>query len=241
MKKLYLVPAVIAGLLPVHASAQDMNREQIETIVKEYIQNNPEVILDAVESYGRQQQEAELEAQQEAVKEHLGWIENNETLPVAGNPDGDVTMVEFFDYNCGYCKKALDDVMALIDDDKNLKVVFVEMPILGRTSELAAKWALAAKEQNAYMEYHIALMESRGMLDESKLEDIAENIGLDIEKMRADATSDKVAEQIAQKTEKAAQMGISGTPAFIIDGELYGGYIGLDRMKEAVAEARAEG
>ena len=241
MKKIYLVPALIAGLLPTATIAADLDRAAVEQIVKEYIENNPETILDAVESYGRQQQQAEMQAQQEAVKDQLGWLENNDTLPTAGNPDGDVTIIEFFDYNCGYCKKAIGDVMTLLEEDKNLKFVFVDMPILGPTSQLAAKWALAAKKQGAYLEYHVALMESMGMIDKSKLEKIAEKIGLNVKQMQEDAESDEIAKKIAEKSEKAAQMGISGTPAFIIDGQLYGGYIGLDSMREAVAEARNEG
>jgi protein-disulfide isomerase len=150
MKKTVLTLALLGGLsFPNGAFAQDMTKEDVQGIIKEFIKDNPEVILDAVESYGREQQAADIRARQEAVKEHLGWLENNDMLPIAGNPDGDVTMVEFFDYNCGYCKKALDDVMTLIEEDKNLKVVFVEMPILGPSSQLAARWAMAAKEQDA--------------------------------------------------------------------------------------------
>lgn len=240
MKKLYLASALIATMVPSAVMAQGMTREEVEAIVKDYIQNNPRVILDSVESYGRAQQEAELQAQYQAVKEHVGWIENNDQLPTAGNPDGDVTVIEFFDYNCGYCKKALKDVMTLIDEDKNLKFIFVDMPILGPTSLLAAKWALASKKQNAYMEYHIALMESYGMINEDKLESIAEKVGLDVEQLRKDAESEEIAKLVAEKSQKAAQMGISGTPAFIINDQLFGGYIGLDRMREAVAEAREE-
>ena len=241
MKKFYLTSALALMLLPSLAVAQTMTREQVENIIKDYIQNNPEVILDAVEAYGIEQQQADFEAQQKAVQDHLGWLENNDMLPVAGNPDGDVTIIEFFDYNCGYCKKALGDVMKLLESDKNLKFVLVDMPILGRMSETAAKWAMAAKEQDAYMEYHIALMESSGMITDQKLEQIAEKIGLNVEKMRTDSKSKAIADKLALKSAKAAEMGISGTPAFIIDGQLYGGYIGLDKMREAVAQARSEG
>lgn len=225
-------------MVPSAVMAQNLSRADVEEIIKEYIQNNPEVILDSVDTYGRQQQEAGLEAQQAEIEKHLSWIENNDTLPVAGNPKGDVTVVEFFDYNCGYCKKALTDVTTLIAEDKNLKVVFIETPILGPTSTLAAKWAMAAKKQDAYLEYHIALMESSGMITESKLESVAEKVGLDVEKLRKDAESKEIAEEVAMKSSKAAQMGISGTPAFIINGKLYGGYVGLDRMRTAIAEAR---
>jgi protein-disulfide isomerase len=219
--------------------AQNLTKQDVERIIQDYIQNNPEVILDSVEAYGRQQQQADVQERQERVERHLSWLENNDMLPVAGNPEGDITVVEFFDYNCGYCKKALDDVMTIMGEDKGVKFIFVETPILGRTSELAANWAMAAKMQDKYLEYHIALMRNRGPLNEASLERVAEKVGLDVEKMKADANSDEVAEKVAEKSRKAAQMGISGTPAFIIDGELYGGYIGIERMREAIAEARA--
>lgn len=238
MKKLYLAITLGAVLVSSAVMAQDMSREDIEAIVKDYIENNPEVILNSVEAYGRQQQAAEFEAQQEAVKANMDWIENNESLPVEGNPEGDVTIVEFFDYNCGYCKKALEDVLTLMEEDDNLKFVFVDMPILGPSSRKAAEWSMAAKEQNAFLEYHAALMQSRGMINEQRLEQIAENIGLDVEQMRQDAASEEVEAIIREKMQKASAMGISGTPAFIIGGQLYGGYIGLERMREAVAEAR---
>lgn len=218
--------------------SEEFSKADIENIIKEYIQKNPGVILDSVEAYGRGQQEAEMKDRQKAVEENLSWLEDNEMLPVAGNPNGDVTVIEFFDYNCGYCKKALVDVTTLMGEDKNVKFVFVEMPILGRTSELAAKWAMAAKEQDAYLEYHIALMENRGPITESTLEKIAAKIGLNVEKIREDANSEETQKIVNLKTEKASQMGISGTPAFIIGGQLYGGYIGLESMKKAVAEAR---
>lgn len=240
MKKLYLAIALGAVLVSSAVTAQDMSRDEIEDIIKNYIENNPEVILNSVEAYGRQQQEAEFEAQQEAVKANMEWIDNSDILPIEGNPDGDVTIVEFFDYNCGYCKKALEDVLTLMGEDDNLKFVFVDMPILGPNSRLAAEWSLAAREQDAFLEYHVALMESRGMLNESRLETLAENIGLDVDKMREDANGENVASMINEKLQKASAMGISGTPAFIINGELYGGYIGLERMREAVEEARAE-
>lgn len=238
MNKLLLGTALVLTLGASNVTAKDFSRDDIENIIKDYIQNNPEVILDSVESYGEKQQQAETQNRQKTIEKHLSWLEDNAMLPVAGNPDGDVTVVEFFDYNCGYCKKAVSDVMTLMEDDKNVKFIFVETPILGRTSEMAAKWAMAAQKQDAYLEYHIGLMQHRGPLNEMSLETVAKKVGLDIQKLREDAESDEVAEKVAEKSRKAAQMGISGTPAFVIDGQLYGGYIGLDKMREAVKEAR---
>jgi len=239
MKNFLIATAMIVILTSaIPAQAQSMNRQDIENIVREFITNNPEVILDSVEAYGSAQQASRSQDRQKAVAEHLDWLEKNESLPVAGNPKGDVTIVEFFDYNCGYCKRAVSDVMTLIEEDKDVRLVFVEMPILGRTSELAARWSMAAKEQGRYLEFHIALMKHSGSLSEGALESIAENVGLDIAKMKKDADSSAVSEIIAEKTSKASQIGITGTPAFVIGGQLYGGYIGLPAMRQAVAEAR---
>lgn len=243
MKKFLIATAmtvILTSASVVPAQAQNMTRQDVENIVREFIINNPEVILDSVEAYGNAQQASRNEDRQKAVEEHLDWLEKNDSLPVAGNPKGDVTIVEFFDYNCGYCKRALTDVMTIIEEDKDVRLVFIEMPILGRTSELAARWAMAAKEQGQYLEYHIALMKHNGPLTEGALESIAENVGLDIAKMKKDADSSAVSAMIDEKTSKASQIGITGTPAFVIGGQLYGGYIGLEAMRQAVAEARKD-
>lgn len=242
MKKLFLTTALFSaamiGSFATNVQAQNLTRAEVETIIKEYIENNPEVILDSVESYGRKQQDATQADRQRAVDENIGWVLNNDSLPVAGNPDGDITIVEFFDYNCGYCKKALSDVTTLLEEDKDIKFVFVEMPILGRTSEVAARWATAAHKQGAFLEYHIGLMQLRGPVTEDALEKLATDMKLDVVQMRKDADSSETSSLISEKRAKASAMGISGTPAFIIDGKLYGGYIGLDAMRKAVADAR---
>lgn len=218
--------------------AQNMTKAQVEEIIKNYIANNPEVILDSVEAYGRQQKEMAQGDRQKAVDENISGILENKDLPMAGNPEGTVTVVEFYDYNCGYCKKALTDLTTLMEKNDEVKVIFMEMPILGRTSDLAARWALAAKDQDAFLPFHIALMKNRGPINEDVLERIARENDLDIAKMRSYAESDEADRLLSEKMAKANAMGISGTPAFIIDGQLYGGYIGLEAMQSAVDEAK---
>jgi protein-disulfide isomerase len=237
-KKLLLTTCFISTAMVGATQAQDLSRDDVKEIIKEYIQNNPEVILDSVEEHGRKQQRVDSQQQQQAIEKNIGWFEDNASLPIAGNKDGDVTVVEFFDYNCGYCKKAIGDILTILQEDKNVKFVFIETPILGQTSKTAAKWAMAAENQEAYLEYHTALMKHRGPLSELSLRSIAKKVGLDVDQMAKDAESEEVAQKINEKVEKTNQMGISGTPAFIINGKLYGGYIGLDRMRTAVKEAR---
>jgi protein-disulfide isomerase len=237
-KKLLLTTCFISTAMVGVTQAQDLSRDDVKEIIKEYIQNNPGVILDSVEEHGRKQQRVDSQQQQKAIEKNIGWFEDNASLPIAGNKDGDVTIVEFFDYNCGYCKKAIGDILTILQEDKNVKFVFIETPILGQTSKTAAKWAMAAENQEAYLEYHTALMKHRGPLSELSLRSIAKKVGLDVDQMAKDAESEEIAQKINEKVEKTNQMGISGTPAFIINGKLYGGYIGLDRMRTAVKEAR---
>lgn len=240
MKKILLTATLLSSFTMTSINAEDFSKDQINKMVKEYIQNNPETILDSIESYGRVQKEEQVAKQQNVIKDNLGWMVDNDQLPVAGNPDGDVTIIEFFDYNCGYCKKALDDVLTIIEEDKKIRFILIDTPILGRTSEVAARWSLAAKNQDAYLEYHIGLMKHRGPLSEMSLETVAKKVGLDIQKLREDANSDEIAKLVKEKAKKVAEIGITGTPAFIIDGKLYGGYIGLDMMRDAVQTAREE-
>jgi protein-disulfide isomerase len=238
MTKFLLSTALLTTVFAGSVVAQEMTKSQIENIVKNFIANNPEVILDSVESYGRKQKEMAQGDRQKSVDEHINWILDNDALPVAGNPDGSVTVVEFYDYNCGYCKKSLTDVMTLMENNKEVKVIFMEMPILGRMSDAAARWALAAKDQGAFLPYHIALMQNRGPITQDVLERIARENDLDITKMQEYADSNEADKLISEKMAKANAMGISGTPAFIIDGQLYGGYIGLEAMQSAVTEAK---
>ena len=155
------------------ALAEDFTREQIEKIVKEYIMKNPKVIIESVNNFGKQQQVEEDKKASEAVGQHMDWLTKNKNHAEAGNPNGDVTIVEFFDYNCGYCKQALNDILTIMESDKNIRLVFVEIPILGESSFEAARWALAANKQKLYLEYHISLMRHKGAFDNTILSDYA--------------------------------------------------------------------
>lgn len=221
-------------------SAQTFNEEQEEEIgglVREYLLENPGVIVEALEKFQQQEEERALRAAQENLEKHRDWLESSDQ-PIAGNPDGDVTVVEFFDYNCGYCKRALDDVVKIVESDNNVKFVLAEMPILGPSSETAARWALAAKEQGKYFDYHVALMRHRGGKSESTLAGIAEDLGLDVDQMRKDADSDKVTRKIAKFRQVASDLGISGTPAFIVGDQVMRGYVGDAVLRGAIRDER---
>ena len=147
---------------PTNAQDSAMTEQDVQVIVKEYLLNNPEVVVEAIQAFQNKEREKLEQAFKDQLKRSQDKLYNDEGSPVAGNPDGDVVMVEFFDYNCGYCKKALKDVQAALENDDNLKVVFKEYPILSDSSRMAARWALAADKQGKYFEFHQALMEHSG-------------------------------------------------------------------------------
>jgi len=222
------------------AQAEEFTREQIQQMIKDYIANNPQDLIQSVENYGKQQQEQDSQRASESIKKNMDWLTKNPNHAEAGNPNGDVTIVEFFDYNCGYCKQALTDLMKLLDKDKNVRLVFVEIPILGASSEEAARWALAAMKQKKYLEFHIAMMNHKGPLDEGAVLQYAKQVGLDGEKLKKDKLDPKNEQIIAENLNMARSLGIQGTPAFVIGDELIRGYVGLEGLQDSVNTARSQ-
>ncbi|GJL85825.1 MAG: hypothetical protein DHS20C02_16000 [Micavibrio sp.] len=215
----------------------DGQKQEVEQVIKDYLLENPEVIMKSVELYQVNKEKDKDKNAAAKVDEHNAYLTSSDA-PSAGNPDGDVIIVEFFDYNCGYCKKALSDIQKVMDADKNVRFVFREMPILGPTSLTAAQWALAAHKQGKYFEYHAALMEHRGSKSESELSKLAEGLGLDADKMKTDANSAEVKTMLKKSIDVAREIGIQGTPAFILNGQLVRGYMGPDGLKRAIDDAR---
>ena len=241
-KTLLLAGLAVGAVAITQAKAQkdtftDAQKAEIETIFKDYLMENPEIITEAMMAL-REKQEVEAQAQAKAKIAEYQDTFKSEKFPYAGNKDGDVVVVEFYDYNCGYCKKAFPDVQALIEQDNNVKVVFMDMPILGPTSLTAAKWAVAAQEQGKYFEFHAALMEHVGSKEESDMVDIAEMLDLDVDQMRKDAESEATQAHINDSMKVAQDIGIQGTPAFIVGDKLYRGYIGEDALIQSVKDSR---
>lgn len=236
--------AVMAGPATAHAAEAPkapFNEEQkaaLEDFVRDFIMNNPEVLIESV----NKMREAEVKKQDEAAKSALetkkDFFYNNPQLPSVGNPKADITVVEFFDYNCGYCKHALDTVKKNVENDKNVRFVFIDLPILSPQSETAAKWALAANKQGKYWEYYQALLESTAPKSDENLADIAKSVGLDVERLKKDAASDEVSAIIAANHEAARALNVSGTPAFVIGDEIVRGYMEYEGMKSVIADQR---
>jgi len=225
-----------AAVTPAVAAAESLSKEAVEKIVHDYIMEHPDVILDAVNQY---QQKSIEEKQKAAVETNREYLFRDERSPVIGNPDGDVTIVEFFDYNCGYCKRVLPTVQELVKEDKGLKVIFKDIPILGPTSETAAKWALAAQKQNKYFEFHQALMNHKGPITDDALSKISTDLELDPTRLKKDAETTDVLLQIERNRSLFTQMGFGGTPAFIIGEEIVPGAVSKDDMQKLIEKARA--
>ncbi len=244
MKHLMLATGLIllplAQTVPSHAeSFTPEQKKELEVMMKDFIMNNPEVLLESVQQHQiREEERAQLSAQEKLV-DYKDTFGKGGPLPEAGNPDGDVTVVEFFDYNCGYCKKAYQDIMKVIESDDKVRVVFIDMPILSPTSKLMAEISVAAHKQGKYFEVHQALMDYRGPQSADKYYELAEKAGVDIEQLKKDMKSAEVQTRINKNMQMAADLNIRGTPGFVIGGKLYPGYIGMQRLKDGIEDARS--
>ncbi|MBN8530550.1 MAG: DsbA family protein [Alphaproteobacteria bacterium] len=224
----------------VSTDSKSLTKEDVQGIIKEWILANPETIIESVNGMQKKQMEEQFGKAKENIAKKKDEIFNDAGSPVAGNPKGDVVLVEFFDYNCGYCKKAFTTVNKLIEDDKNLKVVFKEFPILSESSELAARAALAvySLDKAKYFDYHAALMKFTGNKDEAKLLELAKDVGVDPDKLKAEMGKQEVKDAINRDRTLAQALMIRGTPAFIIGDELIPGAIEFDALKAKIAAVR---
>lgn len=218
-------------------------RKAIESIIKEYLLANPEVFLEVQTALEARMEEIQAKKLQAAITAQAEQIYRSPSAPVAGNPQGDITVVEFFDYNCGYCKRAFPDITKVIEKDSKVKLVLKELPILSKGSEEAARVALAAKEQGKYWPVHQALLAMRGQANEQTALAVAEKAGLDMAKLKADMKGEAVTKEIARVRELAQTMGIQGTPHFLVgDRAIAGAPQNLQEMVgQHIADVRKEG
>ncbi len=237
-----LLAVALSFSLAAPAHAQDgfdaKEKAEIEKIIHDYLVENPEVLVKAFDTLERRQQAAELAKTGAAIEQRHDAIYANPHDFVAGNPEGDVTIVEFFDYQCGYCKRSFQPLMDFVQKDGNVKLILKEFPILGPASLVATKAAMAAKKQDGYMAMHRALYEHKGELDEQAIMEIAEEAGLDAEKLAKDMNDPAIADMVSQQYDLAEALGIDGTPAFIVGGTLYPGAADEERLQHMVDTAR---
>ncbi|MES2667817.1 MAG: DsbA family protein [Pseudomonadota bacterium] len=234
-----ILAATFAALLAGPALAQDMTDARVKELVAETLRENPELVLEAMQALEARQAEAQAAAAMTTLKEERDTLERDPNAPVLGNPEGDVTIVEFFDYNCPYCKRAMPEIKALLAEDTKVRLVLREWPILSEGSAFAARAALAARQQGKYAEMHDALMTMRGKVEADTVLRIAGEIGLDVEKLKTDMKSPEVEEHIATSMRMAEALGFNGTPSFVIGDQLIPGFVEKPQLVEAVTAARA--
>jgi protein-disulfide isomerase len=226
-------------------SFSDPQRSEIEKIIKEYVVSHPEVLQDAMAELEKRQAAAEAEKSKTTIKDNAQTIFNSARQVTIGNPQGDVTLVEFFDYNCGYCKRALSDLMDLMKSDSKLKVVLKEFPVLGPGSEEAARVAVAVRMQDPtgkkYLEFHQKLLGGRGQADRARALAVAKDVGLDMTRLEKDMTSDEAKTTFAENIKLAESLGMNGTPSYVVGSEVVVGAVGLDGLKQKVNTARCGG
>lgn len=246
MNKLLTLAAF--GLLlamPAHAAEGDAlsaaQKSEVETVIRQFlIEKEPETIMKAIEVLKQRDQQQQMAVAKEAVAKHKERIYNEPTSPVLGNPKGDVTIVEFFDYACGYCKMAQPIVEELLKSDKNIRFIAKEFPILGESSVLGARAALASVKQKKYEQFHAALMNNRGAINDNTINDIAQRVGLDAAQLKRDMNDKAIDDIIATNRKLGNDLGVRGTPMFIIGDMVNPGAMDAEALKKAVADARAK-
>ena len=209
-------------------------------MVREYLLKNPEVIVEAIRELQRRDKVASAEQQFSVLKSMTAQLNENPNDPVIGNPDGDVTMVEFFDYRCGFCKRVFPDIMTLLKEDTNIRYVLKEFPILGDDSNYAHRAAMAVwlHQKDKYQPFHIAMMASKGSLTNDKVLDFAKSSGVDMDALPGQMKDPEIDKTFAATKAQALALNITGTPAFIVGENIAPGAIPLSAMKQLVAAAR---
>ena len=241
-----LFPALFlsAALSATPALAAEFNKAQksdIEAIVKSYLLEHPELLQEMSDKLKAKQAEAENIARTKGLSENAAAIFKSKADPMIGNPKGNAIIVEFMDYNCGWCKKSVGELSQLLETDKDVKVLFKEFPIFGPDSEYAAKAALAANAQGKYWELHQALFANDGHVNAAVVDDVATRVGIDVARMKKDMEAPEITKQIDNNHGLGQLLALTGTPAFIIDQSISPGYIAFDEMKATIENVRKVG
>lgn len=239
--------ATVAGLgllmlaaAPAGAEMSEAEKAEIGEVIREYLLANPEVLEEAIEVLQERRAKEAVAATRQKIEENSDRIFESEHQMVLGNPEGAVTVVEFFDYNCGYCKRAVADITALIESNPDVRVVLKEFPILSEGSAQAASISVAIKDlaPDRYLEFHQELFGRPGPADSAKALEVAKDLGLDTDALKAAAEKPDVMANLQEVHELAGLLGISGTPSYVIGEELVPGAVGYDKLQAIVASAR---
>jgi protein-disulfide isomerase len=252
-----LVAAVVAALVTavtlvvvwrtapgvVNAPSAALDEKKIVDVVHDYLTKNPEILVEMTNELDKRQQDQQAEQQQKVISDNADAIFRSQLAYTAGNPNGDVSVVEFFDYNCGFCRRALPEVVKLVDSDDKVRVVFKELPIFGDESEAAAKVALAAGKQGKYFEMHQKLFTEPGKADKDKAMRIATELGLDIPQLEKDMQDPSIQQSLDEAKELAQKLGLQGTPLYLIGDRVVPGAPDdlYDQLTAKIAEVREKG
>jgi protein-disulfide isomerase len=246
-----LVSAVVslatAGLV-LHRAGVSMLGEDVggsleDAKIHDYLVKNPDILVEMSNELDKRQADEQDAKQQKAISKNADKIYRSPETPVAANPDGDVTVVEFFDYNCGFCKRAMPEVLKIVGDDKKVKLVLKELPIFGEDSEAAAKAALASRKQGKYYEMHQKLFSEPGKANLDKALQVAQELGLDVEQLKKDMDDPAVKDALAENRALAEELGVQGTPYTLVgDIVIAGAPDDLhDQLTKKISEIRQNG
>ena len=236
---------LLTAAAPFIASAAEFSapqRTEIETIIREYLVQHPEVLQDAMAELEKRQNAAQAEKGKAAVKQYSQALFYSPRQVVLGDPNGKITFVEFFDYNCAYCKHAMSDMLTLLKNDPKLRVVLKEFPVLGPGSVEAAQVAVAVRMQDKsgkkYLEFHQKLLGGRGVADRAKALAVAKDVGLDMTQLQKDMQSAEVKATLEENFKLAEALGLNGTPSYVIGDQVVVGAVGLPTLKKDINGAR---
>ncbi len=218
----------------------DSSDDKIAKVIEKTLNDKPEIIINALNNYRKNEEAKQIEKQKAILDNASKTLTQDKHSLVLGNPDGDITLVAFKDYRCGFCKKAWPTVQELIAKDRNLRVIFKEFPVLGPESELASRFALASSLQgkDKYTAFNDLLMTHQGPWDAKTLKELATSKGIDADKMEKDAGEKFVSDAVADNMKLGSDLAIQGTPAFVIGKTVIPGAVPLDYLQNAIKEAR---
>jgi len=249
MRRMTMLLTAAAALLmlgqPAPVAAEEFTapqKSEIEQIIKEYLVSHPEVLQEAIAELDKRQAAADTEKAKALVSSNAETIFNSSRQVVLGNAKGDVTLVEFFDYNCGFCKRAMADMLELLKDDPKLKIILKEFPVLGPGSVEAAKVAVAVRMQDKtgkkYLDFHQKLLGGRGQADKARALAVAKEVGMDMSRLNTDMASDEIKVSLEESLKLAETLGLNGTPSYIVGSEVVVGAVGIDALRSKVSLAR---
>ncbi|CAA6603585.1 conserved exported hypothetical protein [Rhodospirillaceae bacterium LM-1] len=244
MRKM-LASLLLAASISLPAAAADntlslKQAQEVRKIVREMLMENPELIADAIQALEEKQRLATEAESKKALTDRKKDVYEDANSPVGGNPKGDVTLVEFFDYRCGYCKSVHDVVMRVVKDDGKVKLIFKEFPILGAESVFASKAALAAAKQKKYVEFQDAMMRHKGAYNEESVMELAKSVGLDPVRLKKDMAGDDIVKMLKANMDLAESLGIRGTPGFVMGDNIIPGALPEASLRQWLADARVK-